>query len=339
MKIGLVSDHTYLPDRVGGRESSIHSLASQLLDLGHHVFVIANRGRLRDLPRRLPERVRWQVSYRIVRVRSEARTAEAMLTEGIIEAAIYNVRTPVAFASSDPRVRRRQIFYVRDAEDERLQELRPLNGIRLVANSQFTASWVRRQTGHESFVMLPWIVRSTVVAGQTGKCVTFINPVEEKGVSTSLAVASKMRDRQFLFAEGWELGKANKQELAACIERLGNVELMKATTQPREIYRKTRVLLVPSRWQEAFGRVAMEAQMNGIPVVASKIGGLPESVGPGGILIEPEAPISDWVKALRSLLDDERAWSDYSQRALGHAESYERGNVSRIQDLVDWLRA
>lgn len=38
------------------------------------------------------------------------------------------------------------------------------------------------------------------------------------------------------------------------------------------------VLLVPSRWPEPFGMVVLEAMANGIPVVASKVGGLGELV-------------------------------------------------------------
>src|SRR3546814_9881685 len=41
----------------------------------------------------------------------------------------------------------------------------------------------------------------------------------------------------------------------------------------REVYRRTHTLLVPSQWEEAWGRVATEAQFSGIPVLASDRGG------------------------------------------------------------------
>jgi hypothetical protein len=37
----------------------------------------------------------------------------------------------------------------------------------------------------------------------------------------------------------------------------------------------------PSFWEEAFGRSIVEAQLNGIPVVASRRGGIPEALNGG----------------------------------------------------------
>jgi glycosyltransferase involved in cell wall biosynthesis len=52
------------------------------------------------------------------------------------------------------------------------------------------------------------------------------------------------------------------------------------------------VLLVPSRssssgWVEAFGLVAAEGTRSGLGVVVTRSGGLPEAVGPSGVVVEP----------------------------------------------------
>ena len=91
----------------------------------------------------------------------------------------------------------------------------------------------------------------------------------------------------------------------------------------RKVYGECRILLAPSLWEEAYGRVATEAQLSGIPVVASDRGGLPEAVGPGGILVDPEGPIEEWVSAIRELWRNARYYSAISAAASAHAHRAE----------------
>jgi glycosyltransferase involved in cell wall biosynthesis len=60
-----------------------------------------------------------------------------------------------------------------------------------------------------------------------------------------------------------------------------------------EFYRGARVCVVPSRWFEAFGLVAAEAMSYGLPVVASRMGGLVEIVEDGktGVLFRAGDPV------------------------------------------------
>lgn len=60
------------------------------------------------------------------------------------------------------------------------------------------------------------------------------------------------------------------------------------------------LVVVPSRWAEPFGLVALEAALMARPVVAARVGGLAEAVEDGatGILVDPE----DFVALARSIL-------------------------------------
>ena len=50
------------------------------------------------------------------------------------------------------------------------------------------------------------------------------------------------------------------------------------------------IVLVPSRL-EGFGLIALEGMLGARPVVATRVGGLPEVLGDdGGLLVEPESP-------------------------------------------------
>ena len=47
----------------------------------------------------------------------------------------------------------------------------------------------------------------------------------------------------------------------------------------------TSVIVIPSVWNEPFGLVAAEAMSNGVAVISSNSGGLPEIIRDNGILI------------------------------------------------------
>ncbi len=67
---------------------------------------------------------------------------------------------------------------------------------------------------------------------------------------------------------------------------------------PRELFKRIDVLVAPSLWHEPFGRIAIEALAWGVPVIASRRGGLPEILEHGGtgFLFEPNEPGSlAWV--------------------------------------------
>lgn len=59
----------------------------------------------------------------------------------------------------------------------------------------------------------------------------------------------------------------------------------------------------PNGWAESFCRVAAEAMASGLPVIATPCGGLPATVGSGGLIAHEESPPSV-VDALMQLLDN-----------------------------------
>ncbi len=79
------------------------------------------------------------------------------------------------------------------------------------------------------------------------------------------------------------------------------------------VYRAFDALAVPSvptpGWVEQFGRVVVEAQASGVPVVASRSGALPEVVADAGTLVEPGVP-AELARGLARLLDEPGHWSE-----------------------------
>ena len=97
--------------------------------------------------------------------------------------------------------------------------------------------------------------------------VTFINPVSVKGVDLALEIAAGAPDIPFCFVKAWPIPLREQARLRRGLKRAPNIVMHERTYDMREVYRKTRVLLVPSQWEaETWGRVVSEAQFSGIPV-------------------------------------------------------------------------
>jgi glycosyltransferase involved in cell wall biosynthesis len=86
--------------------------------------------------------------------------------------------------------------------------------------------------------------------------------------------------------------------------RKGNLTFLPWQTEPTHAYQMAKLVMVPSRWEEAYPRVIIEAQCLGLPVVASCRGGIPEALANPRGLVQDIDDASEWVARIRELLDD-----------------------------------
>jgi glycosyltransferase involved in cell wall biosynthesis len=135
----------------------------------------------------------------------------------------------------------------------------------------------------------------------------------EKGVEDFLEMARILRtvrpDVRYLAvggdspssARGW---LAQMQERAAALGVADVVRFSGARTDIPEIMRSLDVLVVPSL-TEGFGRVIVEANAVGTPVVGTEVGGIPEVIEDGttGLLVAARRPAA-MAAAVQRVLDD-----------------------------------
>ena len=89
----------------------------------------------------------------------------------------------------------------------------------------------------------------------------------------------------------------------------------------RKVYNTTKSPLVPSRVIETFGRLIVQAQLNRIPVIASKVGGISSTLGNGGNAHRgPHPPFKACVKALIELLWDKDLYARLGRENAACAE-------------------
>jgi glycosyltransferase involved in cell wall biosynthesis len=214
------------------------------------------------------------------------------------------------------------LYFVHDAEFD-ADELRTIveMGCRLVCSSGFLARKALEATGHRARVVYPPAELYFGERGDPDGYVTLINAHKVKGLDTFLEIARRLPRVRFLLQESWKLNDAALATLRDRLAGLPNVEFQHRVSDMRAVYRRTRLLLAPSIWEEGFGMVAIEAQSCHIPVIASARGGLPESVGDGGLLIRDYRNVDAWVDAVERVLGDGRTYEDLSRRALEHARS------------------
>jgi N-acetyl-alpha-D-glucosaminyl L-malate synthase BshA len=127
-------------------------------------------------------------------------------------------------------------------------------------------------------------------------------------------VRATVRAKLILVGEGPELGRAmrmvHERRLACDVEALGEQDQVVPLLSVSDLF------LLPSA-QESFGLAALEAMACEVPVVASKVGGLPEVVedGVSGFLCPPD-DIDGMAKAAIDLLTDRALHEKFAKAGL-----------------------
>lgn len=321
MRVLFVSDYPHLPVIKGGLQTTTHDLCLALDVVGGTAAVLCGMvegGHGAAAP------AYSDTSLGYLCLRASTPHEALPLVAAAWQPDVIVVQSGVALARmvvASLDTGRPTAVYLHNVETHQLGgRLVPDPQLLYLANSHFTAHRWRALAGLQCAVIPPVIRAENYLAGASGDKVLFVNPVPIKGVELMFALAARCPDLPFLVVESWNLEPAWRDWCRRRAQLLGNIEWLAPVDDMRPVYARSRLLLMPSVWEESFGRTAVEAQLNGMPVLASDRGALPEIVGNAGMVLDPHAPVEQWAGALRSLL---AASDDYSavarRQGLGHA--------------------
>jgi glycosyltransferase involved in cell wall biosynthesis len=159
------------------------------------------------------------------------------------------------------------------------------------------------------------------------KYITLSNVNENKGGPLLIQLAKAMPDCEFLGI----IGGYRKQIVD---KTLPNLRYIEHTTQIKDVYAKTWVLIMPSR-EETWGRTAVEAMSSGIPIIVSPTPGLKECCEDAALYCDRD-DLRAWVKTLRKLKTDREFYNQRSAVALQRARSLDP--TEEMTRLEEWIQ-
>lgn len=231
----------------------------------------------------------------------------------------------------------------------------------VLTDSQATADLYRQRLGIKPVPVGAFVNPEQVIAARPRRQrLLFVNPSPAKGAAVVIRLALLLETRRpDIVIEVVESRTPWAEVLhkitahwGCARTQLSNVVVTPHTHDMRPVYQRARILLAPSLWWESFGRVGVEALLNGIPVITTNRGGPPEVVGNAGLVIDlPESahqpPYLDVpaehtfrpvIDRIERWYDDEDFYQCYVQRAYQQSQRHSlSSNTNRVWQALNTL--
>lgn len=222
------------------------------------------------------------------------------------------------------------ILYIHDVTDENYRSINQYGLSFIFYNSHFTYNYFKANSHIPHAVIHPFVDKDFyLIESNSRQFVTMVNPTPEKGGDILSSCCFKLPEVQFLVINGWNSMKYNSK-----IEGLKNVLIQPFGIDMRSVFKMTHFVIAPSQVNESFCRIPVEAALNSIPTIASRVGGLPESVGKGGVLIEDFSNADEWVSTIKRLRNNTHKTSVLGERAKRNFQKITHNNVERVYNIL-----
>jgi len=178
---------------------------------------------------------------------------------------------------------------------------RSLHSSEIISNSKYISAILKKKYNIDSKVVYPHVDENELLEAfnqsdnisESEKGIVFVGDDENKGLSIVLALSEMMPETKFYIFS----------RVAIDTSKYSNVISMNWVVNVVDIYKYASLVLVPSQFVEAYGRVARESHVLNIPTLVSKLGGLPEAVDyDEAKIVVSYDNINDWYKQAMELL-------------------------------------
>lgn len=162
-------------------------------------------------------------------------------------------------------------------------------------------------------------IPETAAKPQTGTYVLYLGRyTHEKGVATLLAAAKGVPEIPIRFYGDGPLRESMRRSAPVNVE----IHPWASKEELPDLFRQARCVVVPSTWNEPCPMVAIEAMSYGLPVVASRVGGLPSIVTDKetGFLVTAGEP-AELEHCFRTLIGDPDLAARFGSKAREVARS------------------
>jgi len=340
MRLLFATTHKMLPENAGGMEQNTHGLALALRARGHQVASLSGLAGAGWTGHMARAQLWWgrpyaqdrRLGYPSFRSYNPDSVFAAVIQywrpdlvciqgghrhDQLIDTALGADIPVLSYIHSDDCV----------VQPDRHRQAQQNGRLRTIANSCFTASLLTDRT--------PAVIRPLVdpdryrAKRHSPQFVTFINPSPHKGLDIALSIAKARPDSLFRFIRTQRYSRFDLGGLPA------NVRVDGPFVDMRSVYARARLIMAPSVCQETWGRIATEAHINGVPVLGSTRGGLPEAIGSGGLCVPHDAPLADWLAAFDKLAGpyaDYGAWQAQARAAAARPDI-------QIRQIIDSFEA
>jgi glycosyltransferase involved in cell wall biosynthesis len=155
--------------------------------------------------------------------------------------------------------------------------------------------------------------------------------VSDKGADLLLEAMALLGSRPQLTVAGDGPERARLEKQSSDLQLQSRVAFIGSQTseQLAALLRHHQILVVPSRWAEPFGIVALEGIACGCVVLGSAEGGLAEAIGPCGVTF-PNGDARALAHVLARLLEDPAECDRLRANAPAHLSRFTPRSVARV---------